>query len=233
MEEAEASRLAEEAAAPHTPDDFGQSAVVMAAAARSATQTVSETAERSFTCWENGHAWQSVNLGMDTSRGSTMLVSGGLIVQGAGSDMWQGYDRCRYVRTTVSSNYVLSAQVRSVSDNNDLAITGMLIKGADVPTLRACFMVFLGSKLLFLQIRESNHKTVLVQTVGTPHTNSRNTSNLPVTATSSNPVSLPWRGVGRLSGVRVGSCPKKNTVGFAVSAHDANALATAISPQSD
>jgi len=226
MEEAEASRLAEEAAVPHSPDDFGQSAVVMAAAARSATQTVSETAEKVFHMLGSGHAWQSVNLGMDTSRGSTMLVSGGLIVQGAGSDMWQGYDRCRYVRTTVSSNYVLSAQVRSVADNNDLAITGMLIKGVDAPDAPSLLYGFLGSKHLFLQIREPNHKTVLVKRSERPiripqHLKLVRHGN--IFEASFSPDGVSW--------TPFGACelelPEKNTVGFAASAHDANALATA------
>jgi len=210
----------------HGPDDFGQSAVVMAGTSRASTQQVAASAEQAFFIRGSDQVWQSVNLGQDTQRGSTMQIGSALIIQGAGSEMWQGYDCCRYVWTSVTSNYVFSTQVQAIADNNSLAITGLLIKSAglaDGPSLR---FGFLGSGHLFLQIREPNHTTVLVK---------RSERAMPIPLhlrlTRQGSVFEAFFSDNGVSWTPFGSCElsldEKNCVGFAVSAQDASELATA------
>lgn len=112
--------------------------------------------------------WQSLALGENTSRGSTMQMGGTLIVQGTGTDMWQGHDRGRFVCTKAAGNYAFSAHVVAIADNNPFAVTGLLFKGND-PTLGPGLLFgFLGNSELFLQIREANHMTVIVRRSGRP-----------------------------------------------------------------
>lgn len=170
--------------------------------------------------------WKSLNLGLNTQRGSTMQVGGTLMIQGAGTDMWKGFDRCRFVWTKASGNYAFSAQVKVIANKNSIAITGMLVKGDDPALGPGLLFGFLGSGELFLQIRDPNNKTVIVRRSGQP-------------------IQLPhYLKLIRLGNVFEASIsdnghawapfaaceldlPSCNTLGFSVSAQDPDVLVTA------
>ena len=112
-------------------------------------------------------SWQSTNLSENAQSGSTMQKGGTLTIQGTGTDMWRGYDRCRFVWTRIAGNYAFSAQVRTIADNDDLAITGLMVKGPDPTIGPGLLFGFLGNGYLFLQIRQQN-KTLVVKSSGRP-----------------------------------------------------------------
>ncbi len=103
--------------------------------------------------------WQSMNLGGQTQRGSTVQSGGVIAVQGTGSEMWKGYDRCRFVSTEVAGSYVFSAQVQLIADANDFDISALLVKGDDPSEGAGLLFGFLGSGRLFLQIRSEGNTT--------------------------------------------------------------------------
>ncbi len=207
-------------------DDFGQAATLALPVSVPQPQLVAASPAQDFIINDPSQIWQSTNLGQPTQRGSTMQMGGTLIIQGTGIDMWSGHDRCRFVWTKAASNYVFSAQVKAIADNNSLAITGLLVKGGDPSQGPGLLFGFLGSGQLFLQIREPNNMTVLVKRSERP---------FPV------PKYLRLARVGHvfeayfsadgLAWTPFGACelelPAKNTIGFSVSAQDTNTLATA------
>jgi tRNA A-37 threonylcarbamoyl transferase component Bud32/DNA-directed RNA polymerase subunit RPC12/RpoP len=213
--------------APPPHDDFGQAALLERPDGKqppSAAPAVSSSQE-TITLGD-GHLWQSMNLGQPTQRGSTMLMGGTLIIQGAGTDMWKGCDRCRYVWATASSNYVFSAQVKALADNHAFAISGLLVKGGDPADGSGLLYGYLGSGELFLQIRDPNNKTTLVKRSERPLSVPRH---LRLSRTGS-VFEASFSEDGR-AWTPFGSCelalPARNSVGLAVSAHETNALATA------
>jgi serine/threonine-protein kinase len=220
-----ASRDPAETGAP-APDDFGQSAVLTPVGDRPQQQLVAAPSDEGAIVMGTGQVWQSVNLGQNTQRGSTMHMGGTLIIQGAGTAMWQGHDRCRFVWTKASSNYVFCAQVKAIAENNSLDITGLLVKGDDFATGPGLLYGYLGSGHVFLQIREPNNTTVLVKRSERPIPLPRHlklTRCGHVFEASFSADGSTW--------LPFGSCElalsHKNTVGFSVSAQDTNALATA------
>ena len=170
--------------------------------------------------------WQSANLGEPTQPGSTMQMGETMIIQGAGTDMWKGYDRCRFVWTKTSGNYAFSSQVKVIADTDSLAVTGLLVKGSDPALGPGLLFGFLGSGELFLQIRQPNNKAVVVKRSGQP-----------VRVPSY--LKLIRRGrafealisADGLAWDPFAACeldlPSGNTVGFSVSAQVPNTLATA------
>ena len=104
-----------------------------------------------------------MNLGERTQGGSTIQMGGTWFIQGTGTDMLKGEDRCRYVWTKATGNYAFSAQVMAIADNDSFAITGLLVKG-DNPALGPSLLFgFLGSGELFLQIRQPSKKNTLLK----------------------------------------------------------------------
>ena len=170
--------------------------------------------------------WQSLTLGESTSRGSTMQMGGTLIVQGTGTDMWLGHDRGRFVCTKAAGNYAFSAQVVAIAENNPLAVTGLLFKGQDPSRGPGLLFGFLGNSELFLQIREANHMTVIVRRSGRPvrypvYLKIIRRDNVFEASVSSD--GLAW--------APFAACELELTathsLGFTVSTHDLNTLATA------
>ena len=173
-----------------------------------------------------GLNWKSINLGEHTKRGSTMQVGGAIVLQGTGKDMWKGYDNCRFISTKISSNYVFSAQIQMIAQDNDLDISGMLIKGNDPARGPGLLFGFLGSGQLVLQTRIPNNPPEVIKS-------------------SRHPIRPP----GYLKIIRRGSAfetcfssdgrvwedfatceltlPSKNTIGLCVSPQQPESLATA------
>ena len=170
--------------------------------------------------------WQSINLGEHTQGGSTMKMGGTMIVQGTGTDMWKGYDRCRFVWTKAAGHYAFSAQVKAIADNDAFAITGLLVKGDDPALGPGLLFGFLGSGELFLQSRRQDNTTEVVKRSGQP---------IPLPSY----LKLIRRGrafeacvsVDGLAWEPFAACeldlPGGNTVGFAVSAQVPDTLASA------
>ena len=175
---------------------------------------------------ETAPTWQSTNLGEHTQGGSTMQMGGTFIVQGTGTDMWKGYDRCRFVSTKVTGSYALSAQVKAIADNDGLAVSGLLVKGDDPSTGPGLLFGFLGSGELVLQSRQPRGRTDLIKRSGgaTP---------LPTylkLVRRDQRFEALTSADGRTWSV-FAACelelPPCNTVGFSVSAQTPNTLATA------
>jgi len=220
-------RPKQEAAVP-APKELSQTETAALLISRPPSQALPKPSLPARDVFTNeGHVvWQSLNLGENTSRGSTMQMGETLIVQGTGTDMWKGFDRCRFVYTKALGSYAFSAQIRAIADNNPLAVTGLLFKGDD-PTLGPGLLFgFLGSSELFLQIREANNMTTIVRRSGQPvkypmylKVIRRNT----VFEASVSSDGVAWS--------PFAACelelPATNTIGFTVSTHDINTLATA------
>lgn len=172
--------------------------------------------------------WKSINLGEENTSGSTITMKKGetMVIQGTGTDMWKGYDRCRLVWTKASGNYAFSAQVKAIANIHNLAITGLLVKGKDPAVGPGLLFGFLGSGELFLQIRQPNNQTVVVKRSDRPV---RLPTYLQVTRRGKafeacvSADGLAWD--------TFASCeldlPADNAIGFAVSAQEPNILATA------
>ena len=170
--------------------------------------------------------WQSINLGENSHSGSTLQRGGTMIIQGAGSDMWQGYDRCRFLYTKASDNYAFSAQITVIADNNSFAISGLLVKGDEPDLGPGLLFGFLGSGELFLQIRQPNNTTVVVKRSERPV---RIPSYLKLIRHGKSfeaCVSADGRNWDLFSTCEM-NLPSENTVGCTVSAHVPNTLATA------
>ncbi len=170
--------------------------------------------------------WQSINLGENSHSGSTLQRGGTMIVQGAGTDMWQGYDRCRFVYTKASDNYAFSAQITAIADNSGYAISGLLVKG-DEPSLGPGLLFgFLGSGELFLQIRQPDNTAVLVKRSERPIRLPSFLKLIRHGKTFDACVSADNRTWDLFSSCEL-DLPSDNTVGCTVSAHVTNTLATA------
>lgn len=102
---------------------------------------------------ETDSTWQSTNLGGQTSRGSTMQKGGLLIIQGTGTDMWKGYDNCRFVWTPVYGDYAFSAQIQMTANTHPSATSGLLVRGRLPTTGAGLFFGVLGTGELVLQVR--------------------------------------------------------------------------------
>ena len=111
---------------------------------------------------EASPTWHNMNLGGRTQGGSTMQMSGTMIIQGTGTDMWTGDDSCRLVWTKAPGDYAFSAQIRTIAVNDGFALTGLLAKGADPALGPSVFFGFTGKGVLFLQVRHAQNKTVVV-----------------------------------------------------------------------
>jgi len=175
---------------------------------------------------EDNRIWESMNLGVNAQRGSTMYMGGTMIIQGPGTDMWKGYDRCRFVWSKASGDYEFSSQVNVIADKDGFAVTGLLVKGADPTVGPGLLFGFLGNGELFLQLRHPNNSTVVVKRSGRrielPHC-------LKIVRRGKTfEASLSVDGV---AWDRFASCeldlPADNAVGFSVSAQIPDTLATA------
>jgi tRNA A-37 threonylcarbamoyl transferase component Bud32 len=175
---------------------------------------------------EANPVWQSINLGVSTQRGSTLKMDGALIVQGAGKDMWKGYDRCRFVWTKAARDYALSAQVMAIADNGAFDITGLLVKGPDPALGPGLLFGFLGSGELFLQIREPGNRAAVVKRSERPYKLPRHLRFIRRGRVFEAYCSADGRAWTFFSACEL-ELPPDNTIGFAVSAQDPDALATA------
>jgi hypothetical protein len=170
--------------------------------------------------------WQSMNLGDRTQSGSTIQMGETVIIQGSGTDMWKGYDRCRFVWMNVSNSYAFSAQVKAIADTSSFAVTGLLVKGDDPALGPGLLFGFLGSGELFLQARQPNNKAVVVKRSGQPvlipsHLKVVRRGNRFEACVSSD--GRFWETFAAYEQ----ELPAVNTIGFAVSSHVSNILATA------
>ncbi len=169
--------------------------------------------------------WRSVNLGAQTQSGSTMQQGETLIVQGAGTAMWDGHDRCRFVWTKASGDYAFSAQAKAVADTHPLAVTGLLVKGEDPAAGPGLLFGFLGTGELFLQKREAPGRVALVKRSELPF---RLPCHLRIVRCGDMfeaLVSFDGRSWGSFAACEL-RLPAAMTVGFAVSSQDAAVLAT-------
>lgn len=103
----------------------------------------------------NGETWFTMTLGAAPQRGSAIYAGGTLILQGSGTAMWEGPDCCRYVWSRTEGAYHFSASLLAHADQDPLAMTGMLIKGADPALGDGLFFGVLGSGDLVLQLRRA------------------------------------------------------------------------------
>lgn len=177
---------------------------------------------------EDSLSWQSVNLGGDKISGSTLRMGDTLIVQGSGTDMWNGEDHCRFAWSKAAGDYTFSAQVKAIADNNRLAVSGLLIKGEDPALGPGVLFGFLGTGELFLQLRQptATNRAVVVKSSGSPvplpsYLRIARAGKTFEACTS--PDGSAW--------TPFATCeldlPADNTVGFCVSSQDAAALAAA------
>lgn len=97
--------------------------------------------------------WQSVELGDAVKRGGTIHFGDNLIFQGTGENMWHGVDHCRFVWCATTGDYVIITRVISIADTHNLALSGLLLKGADISAVDGLYFGFLGNGELALQVR--------------------------------------------------------------------------------
>jgi len=172
-------------------------------------------------------SWKSVNLGDATLGGSTMQMGDMLIIQGTGTEMWHGLDSGRFVYAKAAGNYAFSAQVKAIARNDDLSVSGLMVKGDQPDRGPSLLFGFLGNRELFVQLRDPDRRLFMVIT------------------RSRKPVDLPCRLKLVRSGNRFEAChsvegqvwetlarcelvlPAETHVGFALSAQLPNSLATA------
>lgn len=181
--------------------------------------------QRVFTT-PDGLAWQSMTLGPVAQRGSTLYANGTLIIQSTGKEMWNGVDRCRFVWTTASEDYRFSAQVQALADMHLLAITALLIKGSDPAQGPGLLFGFLGSGELFLQQRQPTGETQLIKCEDPP---AQQVRHLRISRHGSQfeaEVSADGHAWTTFATCTL-DLPVTNAVGFAVSPHINEALATA------
>jgi len=170
--------------------------------------------------------WQSTNLGEHTQGGSTMKMGGVLIIQGMGTDMWKGYDRCRFVWTKQSGSYALSAQVKAIADNDNLALSGLLVKGEDPSAGSGLLFGFLGSGELILQARQSKGRPAVIKRSGERLPLPTYLKLIRCNRQLEALVSTDGRSWNTFASCEL-DLPTCNTVGFCVSAQAPNTLATA------
>ncbi len=170
--------------------------------------------------------WQSMDMGERTQRGSTIQMGGSMIVQGTGTDLWKGYDRCRFVWTRLAGDYAFSARILALADTHRYAVTGLLVKGDDPAQGPRVLYGFLGNGELFLQIRHPNNKTTVAKRSEEPirlpiHLKLVRRGHAFDAYVSTTGHSWRFFATGGLE------LPPGNTIGFAVSAQVPDVLATA------
>jgi len=170
--------------------------------------------------------WQSTNLGEHTQGGSTMKMGGMFIIQGMGTDMWKGFDRCRFVWTKVTDSYALSTQVKSIADNDAFALSGLLVKGDDPSTGPSLLFGFLGNGELVLQVRQPKGRNEVVKRSGDPMTLPTHLKLIRRDRQFEALVSTDGRAWNTFASREL-DLPACNSVGFCVSAQVPNTLATA------
>ena len=171
-------------------------------------------------------AWQSVNLGEHAQGGSTLQMAETLIIQGTGTAMWKGSDSCRFVWTKASGNFAFSVQIKTIADNNSLALTGLMVKGADPAQGPGLLFGFLGSGELFLQVRQVNNKTIVVKRSGRQIPLPSYLKMIRRGKAFQACVSADGRVWEHFAACEL-ELPSANTIGLAVSAQAPNTLATA------
>jgi hypothetical protein len=114
--------------------------------------------------------WKITNIGGQAKSGGTMQTGGVLMIQlpGVAVDKWaswrNGYDHGRFVWSKVSTKqYAFSARILSMANNSPLDVTGLQVKGADASTCPCVVFGFLGSGELFLQVRNSENKAIVIK----------------------------------------------------------------------
>jgi serine/threonine protein kinase len=121
---------------------------------------------------ETKQLWQITNLGSQAKSGSTVQTGGALMIQlpGIAVDKWgswrNGYDHSRFIWSKVTTNhYAFSARFASMATQDPLDVTGIQVKGTDASTAPWILFGFLGNGELFLQVRNTDNKAVIVKHV--------------------------------------------------------------------
>jgi len=121
---------------------------------------------------ETKQLWQITNIGTQAKSGTTVQTGGGLMIQlpGVVVDKWaswrNGYDHGRFVWSKVATNYyAFSARFAATANQDPLNVTGIQVKGTDASTAPWILFGFLGNGELFLQVRNTDNKAVIVKRV--------------------------------------------------------------------
>jgi serine/threonine protein kinase len=170
-------------------------------------------------------AWQSMNLGSSSLRGSTMRRGGTLIIQGPGADRTKDEEGCRFVWTRAANDFALSALVRPNADNNPLSSAGLLVKGADPALGPSLFFGILGTGELILQQRHPGSPPSVLKRSERPaaqpcHLKLTRRGAAFEASFSSDGRTWETFSAGKLE------LPAENAIGFSVSAQDPATLAT-------
>ncbi len=121
-----------------------------------------------FLTTERKPVWNNRVLGDQSQRGGIVQMGGDMIIQGTGTDMWKGYDRCMFVWTGASGNYALSAQFVSIARDNTFDVTCLLVKGDNPAKGPGLCFGFLGTGELFLQIRNGDSTAAIIRRSASP-----------------------------------------------------------------
>lgn len=175
---------------------------------------------------EAAFAWQSTNLGGEKTSGSTLQVGDTLIVQGTGTDLWKGYDRCRFVWTKAAGDFTFSTQVKAIAASDGAAVSGLLVKGEDPARGPGLLFGFLGTGELFLQLRHPDNQTALVKRSGGPEPLPRFLRLVRAGNSYEASVSADGRAWQLFAACQLALAPT-NALGFCVSSQDADTLAAA------
>lgn len=112
---------------------------------------------------EHGGVWFTMAFGTSPQSGSAIYAGGTLILQGSGTAMWEGPDCCRYVWSRAEGAYHFSASLLVHADQDPLAMTGLMIKGANPAQSDGLFFGILGSGDLVLQLRRANGERLVLK----------------------------------------------------------------------
>lgn len=111
--------------------------------------------------------WSSLNLGKDAQRGSTVWSGGTVIIQGAGQNMWEGDDRCRFVFAETGGDFAFSARVQDFAADT-LGMAGLLVNDDDRARTQGLFFGFRSNGELFFQARLPKNRAVFIKRSETP-----------------------------------------------------------------
>ncbi len=126
------------------------------------------TPPEEFLTTERKPVWNNRVLGDQTQHGGIIQTGGDMMIQGTGTDMWRGYDRCMFVWTGASGNYALSAQFVSIARANTFDVTCLLVKGDNPAKGPGLCFGFLGTGELFLQIRHDDNTAAIIRRSASP-----------------------------------------------------------------
>jgi len=119
---------------------------------------------------EEKAAWMITNVGNQPKRGSALQKDGALMIQLPGVTVdqfstWRvGYDHARFIWTKVATDtYAFSGRILSAANQNPQDVTGLQVKEADASTNAWVLFGISGGNELFLQVRSSDKKMVLIR----------------------------------------------------------------------